>query len=152
VSARFLHLTLTTPEEALVDGQAIRSLRAEDGSGSFGILPGHADLLTALPASVIRWTDTAGVRRFCVVRAGVLLVRDGTRIDIACRQAIASDELDVLQTEIARFRNRQAEADRTARVEQTRLHAQAVRQLMRYLRSERAGPGSPPPPAGGVGS
>lgn len=134
-----LHLTLTTPGTVLVDEPGVRSLRAEDESGGFGVLPGHADLLTVLPASVIRWTDAAGRRRFCVVSAGVLVVRDGTRIDIACRQATTGDDLDALQAQVARFREGEAEADRSARVEQTRLHAQAVRQLMHYLRPGRDG-------------
>ena len=47
-----LHLTITTPMAMLVDAADVRSVRAEDESGHFGILPGHSDYLTALPASV----------------------------------------------------------------------------------------------------
>jgi F-type H+-transporting ATPase subunit epsilon len=37
-------------------------LRAEDASGSFGILPGHAPFLTALAISIVSWRkdDTKG--------------------------------------------------------------------------------------------
>ena len=52
-----LHLTVTTPMEVLVDATGVRSVRAEDASGAFGILPGRADFLTSLPASVLRWRD-----------------------------------------------------------------------------------------------
>src|SRR2546429_1741177 len=43
-----LHLTITTPAVILVDSDDVASVRAEDASGSFGILPSHADLLTML--------------------------------------------------------------------------------------------------------
>ncbi len=46
----------STPAAILIDADDVRSLRAEDESGAFGVLPGHADLLTVLPPSVVRWT------------------------------------------------------------------------------------------------
>ena len=49
-----LHLTIATPAAVLVDADGVASLRAEDESGAFGVLPGHADLLTVLPPSVLR--------------------------------------------------------------------------------------------------
>jgi len=67
-----LRLTLSTPASILVDAEAIVSLRAEDESGSFGILPGHADFLTVLTPSVLRWRDAENVERFCAVEEGVL--------------------------------------------------------------------------------
>ena len=38
-----LHLSITTPMTLLVNETATCSVRAEDISGSFGILPGHTD-------------------------------------------------------------------------------------------------------------
>ena len=55
-----LHLTITTPATVLVDRDDVARVRAEDESGGFGILPGHADLLTVLPASVVRWRSGDG--------------------------------------------------------------------------------------------
>jgi F-type H+-transporting ATPase subunit epsilon len=51
-----LQVIIGTPAKLLVDVDGVRSLRAEDESGAFGVLPGHADLLTVLPPSVVRWT------------------------------------------------------------------------------------------------
>ena len=51
-----LRLTIATPSALLLDVDNVASLRAEDDSGAFGVLPGHADLLTVLPPSVLRWT------------------------------------------------------------------------------------------------
>ena len=144
MSARALHLTITTPDEVLVDAPAVRAVRAEDESGGFGLLPGHADFLTVLPASVVRWRDLSDTRRYCVVRAGVLVVSDGSRVQIACRQCMVGDDIDALEAEIADARAAESDADKRARVEQMRLHAHAVRQLMRYLRPGSDGQASSP--------
>ncbi|RYH07029.1 F0F1 ATP synthase subunit epsilon [Tropicimonas sp. IMCC6043] len=133
-----LHLTVTTPMTVLVDEQAVTSVRAEDTSGGFGILPGHIDFLTALPASVLRWRGDDGILHFCALRAGLMNVSGGNRVAVACREGILGDDLAALEAEVGRLRTEEADIDRRARVEHMRLHASAVRQLMRHLR-----PGSP---------
>jgi F-type H+-transporting ATPase subunit epsilon len=135
-----LHLTVTTPTEMLVDDAAVRAVRAEDESGSFGILPGHTDLLTVLAASVLRWRDSDDVAHFCAVRGGVLRVSGGGLVAVACRQGTLGDDLETLEAAVAALRAEETDVDRRTRVEQTRLHARAVRQLMRLLR-----PGAPSP-------
>ncbi|MDD8021943.1 MAG: F0F1 ATP synthase subunit epsilon [Paracoccaceae bacterium] len=134
MSDRTLHLTLTTPMRLLVDAPGVTALRAEDETGSFGILPGHDDFLTVLPASVLRWHGRDGVPQFCALRGGVLSVSGGTRVSVACRQATLGADLGALEAEVAHLRADEADADRRARAEQMRLHTNAVRQMMRYLR------------------
>jgi F-type H+-transporting ATPase subunit epsilon len=133
-----LQLIIATPAKLLAEIDDVRSLRAEDDSGGFGVLPGHADLLTVLPPSVVRWTTADGATRYCAVSGGVLRVAGGRRVAIACRRGAVGDDLPALKVEIDALRSAELDADRKARVEQTRLHARALRQLMRYLRS--AGP------------
>ena len=140
-----LHLTIATPMEVLVDAPDVASLRAEDESGGFGILPGHADFLTALPASVVRWRGADGGWHFCALRAGMMTVAGGARVAIACREALLGDDLAALEADVAKLRGEEADAERRARVEQMRLHAQAVRQLMRFLRPDRPGAFDHPP-------
>ena len=144
-----LRLTIATPSRILVDDEAVASLRAEDESGGFGVMPSHADLITVLPSSVVRWRGPAGAWRYCVVSDAVLSVVDGERVSIACRSGVVGEDLDKLQAEVRALRAAELDADRRARVEQTRLHAQAVRQLMQLLRPT----SGPPFPAssGGVG-
>jgi len=139
-----LALTIATPMRVLVETRA-EMLRAEDESGSFGILPGHTDLLTALPASVVRWQEPDGKRRFCALRGGMLTVTEGARVAIACREGIVGDDLGALEAEVAKLRAEEEDADRRARVEEMRLHAGAVRQLMRYLRPGAAAAPQHPP-------
>ncbi|MFX1670713.1 F0F1 ATP synthase subunit epsilon [Paraburkholderia sp. A2WS-5] len=129
-----LDLTIATPLQMVVNHAMARALRAEDESGSFGIRPGHADFITMLAPSVVRWAAPDGARRFCAVDGGVMTVSGGRVVAIACREAIAGDSLEWLEREVARVRAAQLDAGRRVRVETVRLHAQAVRQMVRYLR------------------
>jgi F-type H+-transporting ATPase subunit epsilon len=135
---RILHLTVTTPAKILVESDQVVAVRAEDQSGSFGVLPGHTDLLTVLVPSVVRWRTADGTERFCAVRGGVFTISAGREVAIACREGVVSDSLEDLERKVRTVRAQQLEADRNARVREVRAHALAVRQLVRYLRPEPA--------------
>jgi len=141
-----LTLRIATPLSVVIDATPIAALRAEDASGSFGILPGHADLLTVLTPTVLRWRDLQGTPHFCAVSGGVLTVRAGREIALACREATLGDTLEGLESQVLTMRHAQVDAARRARVEQVSLHARTVRQLLRYLR-----PGVRIDDAGGLG-
>lgn len=128
-----LTLTLTTPLKIVLQESGVASLRAEDAGGGFGILPGHADFLTVIDAGVLRWRAAAGPWRFCALRGGVLTVAGGSAVSIACREAVFGDDLDSLQARVAADRAARQDAGRRVRTQDTRLHARAIRQLMRQL-------------------
>jgi F-type H+-transporting ATPase subunit epsilon len=128
-------LRITTPLSVTVDDEPVASLRAEDASGSFGILPGHADFLTSLAISVVRWTRVDGTPRYCAVRRGVLSVSGGDTIAIATREAVLGDELATLDDEVLRRFRADLETQRVEHVKSTRLQLNAVRQIMQRLRS-----------------
>ncbi|PVB59414.1 F0F1 ATP synthase subunit epsilon [Labrenzia sp. 011] len=130
---RTLTLVITTPLEVAVSEDAVTSVRAEDGSGGFGIQPGHADLLTVLSPSVLRWRRADGVWHYCALRSGVLRVSQGERIDIASREAVPGDNLEELEALVREHEAAGEDAARRARGEQVRLHANAIRSLMRRL-------------------
>ena len=132
--SKTLHLTITTPAQILAASDNVVAVRVEDQSGSFGVLPGHADLLTALVTSVVRWRTADGAAYFCAVRGGVFAVSGGRNVSVACREGVVGDSLDELEAKVRAVRARQLEADRKQRAEQIRVHALAVRQLIRYLR------------------
>lgn len=137
-----MRLRIVTPLDVVAD-EEIRSLRAEDASGSFGVLPGHADFLTALSLSVASWTDAAGATRHCAVRGGVLTVLGGATVVIATREAVAGDDLATLdQTVLARFRS-DFDAERAERTEDLRLQMGAVRQLVSRLKPRKGLQGPP---------
>ena len=132
-----MRLLITTPTTVVVDDSDVVALRAEDDSGSFGILQGHADFLTALTVSIVSWRHSHGARKFCAVRHGVLSVTKGTEVAIATRQALTGEDLDHLeQVVLAEFREG-IEAERTARTESLQLQMKAIRQIVRFLRPER---------------
>ena len=149
-----MKLTVATPLALVVETDDVRDLRAEDETGAFGILPGHADFLTALAVSVASWRDAVGTEHHVALRGGMLAVRGGDTIAIASPEAVAGDDLRRLQTEVlTRFRGRLAE-EQKARSEAQRLHLAAIRRIVRFLRSERL-PALPGPGAslgeGGIG-
>ena len=131
-----LHLTVTTPTKVLVDADDVLSVQAEDETGSFGVLPGHADFLTALAPCVVHWTANDGLERFCAVRGGVFAVSAGRNVGVACREGVVSASLSDLESKVREAREKEAEAEREARVREVRAHAFAARQLVRYLRPD----------------
>ncbi|MDR3460968.1 MAG: F0F1 ATP synthase subunit epsilon [Beijerinckiaceae bacterium] len=137
-----MKLRIFTPLAAVVDEDGVLAVRAEDASGGFGILPGHADFLTSLAISVVSWKSAGGERCYCAVRRGVLSVTSGTDVAIATREAITGSDLTTLdETVLARFRA-DIEVERSEHVESTRLQLSAIRQIMRHLRPDRSGTGA----------
>lgn len=133
-----LRVTIATPARVCVDDLPIVSLRAEDASGAFGIRAGHVDFVTLLRASVVRWRTADGATHYAALDGGVLRVTRGARIEIACRDAVLGESLAELEAVVRGVRATQLDEKRRARVDETRLHAQAVRRLLTYLRPEHA--------------
>jgi F-type H+-transporting ATPase subunit epsilon len=136
-----MKLSVVTPLAIVVEVDEVAHLRAEDDSGAFGILPGHADFLTALSLSVATWRDDAGHEHHVALRGGTLEVRGGDTIRITTREAVADDDLSRLEREVlGSFRRRTAE-EAKARLDAQRLYLAAIRQICRFLNPEcSAGP------------
>ena len=88
-----MRLRIVTPLAVVIDANGVRSLRAEDSSGSFGVLPRFADFLTSLTISVVTWRGADGASHYCAVRRGLLSVTGGQEIAIATREAVAGVSL-----------------------------------------------------------
>lgn len=133
-----MRLRITTPLAVVIDDNDVRSLRAEDITGSFGILPGHADFLTSLTINAIRWRNADQSWHFCAVKRGILSVTGGHDIAIVTREAIPGNDLTTLdQTVLARF-GTDIEMERSERVDSTRLQLSAIRQIVSHLRPGRS--------------
>lgn len=148
-----MKLSIATPLAIVVEVDHVAHLRAEDDSGAFGILPGHADFLTALSLSVATWRDDSGHEHHVAVRGGTLEVRGGDTIRIATREAVADDDLGRLETEVLASFRRRTEEDASARLDAQRLYLAAIRQICRFLNPGRPA-GRPDalsvPPQGGL--
>ncbi|MGH9579809.1 MAG: F0F1 ATP synthase subunit epsilon [Terriglobales bacterium] len=145
-----MRLLVVTPMSVVVDESDVRHVRAEDGTGAFGILPGHADFITVLAVSVITWRNHSDEEHHVAVRGGVLTVRDGDLVEVASREAVGEDTFRRLgQAVLVRFRE-EVKVEEESRISATRLHLAAIRQLQRYLESGRQPMPQGPPLAPGA--
>lgn len=132
-----MRLVVTTPTTVILDRDDVGYVRAEDETGAFGIMPGHADFMTVLTVSVITWRNSDEKDHYIAVRGGVLTVQDGSTIEVATRDAISDQSLGTLHDSILdRFR-RDEDAEEQTRVSTTRLHLAAIRQIQQYLHAGR---------------
>jgi F-type H+-transporting ATPase subunit epsilon len=129
-----MRLLVTTPTAIAVDQDRVRYVRAEDASGSFGIEPHHAELLTTVTVCVVRWRDADHRERYVAVRGGVLRVCNGNLVEIATREALVGDDLPLLYGQVLSAMRNNLEAEQSARSDALRLEHAVVRQVYRYLR------------------
>lgn len=134
-----MRLLVTTPMAVAVDEADVRSLRARDDSGSFGVQPGHADLLTVLPISVLAWRDAGGDEHYVALRGGVLEVRDGQTVAVASREAVCGDDLARLEDEVLSVYRRRQDEERAAHSQVQRLSLAAVKHIFEHLRPDQGG-------------
>jgi F-type H+-transporting ATPase subunit epsilon len=132
-----MRLQVITPLEIAVDADDVASLRAEDSTGAFGILPHHADFVTDLAVSVVTWFDQAGAGHRIAVRGGVLRVENGELVQIATRQAIGGDTLESLGAAVLEKLREEAQTEAESRVSTTRMYVGLIRQMERYLEAGR---------------
>lgn len=127
-----MRLRIVTPLAVVVDEDGVLAVRAEDSSGGFGVLPGHADFLTSLTLSVISWERADASRLYCAVRRGVFSVNAGRGVSIATREAVVGDLATLAGAVLARFRA-DLDVERSERVDTARLQLAAIRQIMRHM-------------------
>lgn len=138
-----MRLIVTTPIALVEDVEDVRHIHAEDETGAFGILPGHADFVTVLPVSVVTWRRADGAEAFVLVRGGVLTVQGGDRVEIAARGAYRADDLAGLGEDAIAALERLDLSEIEARTSESRLHLATMRQIERVLRSGREGKSAP---------
>lgn len=134
-----MRLRIADPASVLVDRDVV-AIRAEDASGSFGILDRHADFLTALEISVVSWREADGRAGYCAVRNGILIVAGGDHISIVTREAHLSDDLEQLEHVVLAGYRAHVEEERSGRAASARLRVQAIRRMVEALAGRRAEP------------
>lgn len=134
-----MRLLITDPLSVVAAHDDIVSVRAEDESGSFGLLNGHADLLTTLALSVICWRHADGRVGYCAVRKGVLTVQGGREVLVATREAHLGNDLDGLERDVLAGYRAQLDAEREIRTASGKLRTRAIRQIVQALRASGTG-------------
>jgi F-type H+-transporting ATPase subunit epsilon len=132
-----MRLQIVTPLAVEADLTDIVMVRADDRTGSFMILPDHADFITVLAITVVEWSTASGEKGHIAVRGGILRVEGGDLVQIATRQAVAGPTLETLGAAVLDELRDEAEAEAKTRVAATRLHMGLIRQLDRYLQTGR---------------
>ena len=132
-----MRLLVSTPNSIVVDDDNVAYVRAEDATGVFGVLPGHANFITVLAISVITWRDTQGNEQHLAVRSGVLNVRNGNLIEVATRQAVTDPNLHELGEKVLETFRQEEKAEESSRISATRLQLATIKQLQRYFNPNR---------------
>lgn len=148
-----MRLSITTPLAKVIDLTGVTYLRAEDETGAFGILQGHADFLTTLAVSVVTWRRE-GSEHHVAVRGGVLSVRGGGRISIVTREAVGETTLAELGNAVLARMREDEESETASRLSGTRMELAVMRQIERYLSGgvSRFSHAPPSPPPRGKGN
>ncbi len=130
-----MRLIITTPVAVVADIGDVVHVRAEDETGSFGILEHHDEFLTALAVSVISWRQASGKEGHCAVRGGVLSVSKGNEVSVATRQAVVSDDLEQLAEKVVAELKRSAEQEEAAWAHSAGMRLRVLRELSRSAAS-----------------
>ena len=129
-----MQVTLQLPAGMLFRGSA-QKLRAVARTGSFGILPNHADLVAELVPSVLILDLDSGAERFFGIDEGLLVKRDRD-VSVAVRRGVAGDDLGSLHEKVRASFMEIEDEERAARAALTRLEADMVRRLGRLNRMQ----------------
>jgi len=132
-----MRLQIVTPLAVEADLADIAAVRADDRTGSFVILPHHADFITALAITVVGWSTSTGDEGHIAVRGGILRVEGGELVQIATHQAVSGPTFETLGPAVLDQLREEAETEARTRVAASRLHLGLIRQLDRYLQTGR---------------
>ena len=125
-----MRLEVVLPTRVLVD-TAVTKVVAEAENGSFGLLPRHLDLATALVPGVLVYVPAGddARERYLGIDEG-LLVKCGDLVRVATPSAVAGDDLLELRALVRdRYVDRDAR-EQAARGALTRLEAGVVRRFI----------------------
>ncbi len=129
-----MKLRITTPTKAIIEQEVVH-VSAEDPTGSLGIRPGHAPLVTPLVPGVVTARAAGGGEQYVAVNGGVMVV-NGEAIEIVSRQAVASQDLAHLeQTVVAGF-EKEMENDKANRMAFEKLRVTFMRGVLDYDRAD----------------
>lgn len=101
-----LYLTVVSAQESLFGGE-VKSLQVTGVEGEFGVLPGHAPLLTSIKPGSVRLLDITGAEHVMYLSGGILEVQPNT-VTILADVAIRAEELDEIAEQEAKHRAEQS--------------------------------------------
>ncbi len=127
-----LDLEVLVPEGAVLR-QSVRAVSAADGSGRFGLLPGHEAFVTLLAPCVLVYRDEDGREHYAATDGGVLLLEDN-HVQVVTREAVTADRLEEVADAAAQMLEARRLRERLARTEFSELQTALLRQLREVQR------------------
>jgi F-type H+-transporting ATPase subunit epsilon len=124
-----VRLKVFQPSEIFLDTNVIKVV-AESAKGSFGILPRHVDLATALVPGILAYVTEEGQEEFLALKGGVLL-KQGPQVSVATSMAIRG-ELGALRKAVEKILYEVDEKERKTRAAVARLEADFVRRFVEF--------------------
>ncbi len=106
-----LHLRVVTPQSTIID-RKVSSVEFMGVDGSYGILPGHAALMTATKPGIVTIKETDGSVEEMIVTDGFAEVRRNI-LSLICEAGELAGEIDLERAAEAEKRARAAISDRT---------------------------------------
>ena len=122
--ADLLHLTVVTPEKALIDEMA-DEVRAPGLGGYLGVLPGHAPLFSELQTGILNYTQNGRTETFVISRGFVEVMDNAVRV--LADVAEAPSDIDVGRATAARKRAEERIAGGTDDTDYTRAQSSVER-------------------------
>jgi F-type H+-transporting ATPase subunit epsilon len=128
-----LELALLSPVMPDIATRHATHVAARDASGSFAILPGHADFVAALVPCLLEWTDATGAVQYVGVPGGILRTTGGKRVEVMARRHYAGDSPASVAASLRGDMSNARDADDMRRQALDRLEAEIAGQLARRL-------------------
>jgi F-type H+-transporting ATPase subunit epsilon len=123
-----MNLRIWVPAELLLS-EEVAKVKAEAENGWFCVLPKHVDFVTSLVPGILIFETLAGQPGYVAVDSGVL-VKCGPDVSVSARNAARGASLGALRDTVENSFRGLREKDRAARIFETKLEAELVRQLL----------------------
>ncbi|HLH00513.1 MAG TPA: F0F1 ATP synthase subunit epsilon [Bryobacteraceae bacterium] len=123
-----MKLTVWLPSEVLLEEEVVR-IQAQAENGWFGILPKHADTVTALVPSVLIWQRPGKPEEYLAVDHGIL-VKCGPDVRVSTRNAVRGASLEQLKDQVEKQFRQREELEKKARAFEAKLETDLVRRLL----------------------
>lgn len=125
-----MKLRILTPTEVILE-QDVVHVTAEDPTGSLGIRPGHAALVTPLVPGVVHARSSSGQEQYVAVNGGVMLV-GSEMVEIVSRQAIVGNDLQHLESHVVTDFEKEVLEDQANRAAFEKLRVSFMRGVVEY--------------------
>lgn len=128
-----MKIRVLTPTEVILEQEVIH-VTAEDPTGSLGIRPGHAPLVTPLVAGIVVARAPGGAEDYVAINGGVMIVT-GDQVEIVSRQAVAGRDLARLESTVLAEFDKEEQDGRTNKVAFEKMRLEFMRNVVEFDRA-----------------